>query len=200
VAFPHVIVFLRAPELGKVKTRLAATVGPAVALTIYERLLALTFAALRQVPEVTLRVTPDTAIPAVTRWRQPGWNLAPQGEGDLGTRLARAVADSGVSAARPVVVIGCDCPQLAVTDLVEAAWELEEKDVVLGPATDGGYWLIGLRRPAPELFRGISWGTDRVLTESLAAAATAGFSVGRLRELRDVDTEADWQAWLASVR
>ncbi len=200
---PRVIVFLRAPELGRVKTRLAATVGHGPALEIYRELLQLTLATLRAHPQVELRVTPDDAVGGLDTVLdsagppslQPGWRRLPQGAGDLGERLERAVQDAFAAEPTPVVVIGCDCPEGTKDDLVEAGRLLATRDVVFGPATDGGYWLIGLKRPVPELFRGISWGTSRVLDQSLDIAQRLGLNWGLLRELDDIDTEADWKAW-----
>lgn len=197
VPLPRVIVFLRAPELGKVKTRLAATVGLEQALAVHRQLMELTFTALRSVPEVALCVTPDSAASAPDWPLQPGWSVAAQGEGDLGVRLDRSVAAAFAVHSLPVVVIGCDCPDVTPADFAEAGRLLVQRDIVFGPATDGGYWLIGLRRSVPELFREIPWGSDQVLAASVTAAQKAGLSVGFLRELSDVDTEADWRAWLA---
>ena len=193
----RVIVFLRAPELGRVKSRLAATVGPTQALAIYRELLAITLTTLRAHPKVELRVTPDVAATGGEPLLQPGWRRTPQGDGNLGERLERAVQDAFAAAPTPVVLIGCDCPELTEDDLLEAGRLLATRDVVFGPATDGGYWLIGLKRPMPELFRGISWGTSRVLPQSLDSAQRLGLNWGLLRELDDIDTEADWQAWRA---
>jgi rSAM/selenodomain-associated transferase 1 len=197
VDLPRVIVFLRAPELGRVKSRLAATVGPAQALVIYRELLELTLTTMRSHPQVELRVTPDESIAGQEPLLQPGWRRTPQGAGDLGERLERAVQDAFAAKPTPVVVIGCDCPELTEDDLIDAGRLLATRDVVFGPATDGGYWLIGLKRPMPELFRGISWGTSRVLPQSLDSAQRLGLNWGLLRELDDIDTEADWQAWRA---
>ena len=192
---PRVIVFLRAPELGRVKTRLAATVGHGPALVIYRELLELTLATLRAHPQVEIRVTPDDAISGQDPLLQSGWRLNPQGDGNLGERLERAVQDAFAAKPTPVVVIGCDSPELTKDDLIEAGRLLATRDVVFGPANDGGYWLIGLKQPVPELFRGISWGTSRVLGQSLDIAQRLGLNWGLLRELDDIDTEADWKAW-----
>lgn len=194
---PSVIVFLRAPELGRVKSRLAATVGPAQALAIYRELLELTLTTLQAHPKVELRVTPDAAFTTGEPLLQPGWRRKPQGDGNLGERLERAVQAAFATEPTPVLLIGCDCPELTGDDLIEAGRLLATRDLVFGPATDGGYWLIGLKRPEPELFRGISWGTSRVLDQSLDIAQRLGLNWGLLRELDDIDTEADWQAWQA---
>lgn len=193
----RVIVFLRAPELGRVKSRLAATVGPTQALAIYRELLDLTLTTLRSHPKVELRLTPDAAATGGEPLLQPGWRRTPQGAGNLGERLERAVQDAFATEPTPVVLIGCDCPELTHDDLIEAGRLLATRDVVFGPATDGGYWLIGLKRPVSQLFRGIPWGTSQVLTQSLDNAQRLGIKWGLLRELNDIDTEADWQAWQA---
>jgi uncharacterized protein len=92
-----------------------------------------------------------------------------------------------------VVIIGSDCVELASKD-IRCAWrELKTHDVVVGPAMDGGYWLIGLRAPRPELFEGIHWSTDAVLGETLQRAKALGLRIQLLRILSDVDTAEDWQ-------
>ncbi|MBX3734760.1 MAG: TIGR04282 family arsenosugar biosynthesis glycosyltransferase [Verrucomicrobiae bacterium] len=188
-------VFLRAPRLGTVKTRLARDVGAAAALAAYQRLLARTLDAIASLPCVDLCGTPDDALPELEPWRRPGWTLSPQGPGNLGDRLHRAFARwLGAPHAR-WVVIGTDCPELTPGD-IQAAWQaLDQAEVVLGPATDGGYWLLGLKAPAPDLFREIPWGGPEVLQMTRDRAASLGRRVALLRELRDVDTAADWQAF-----
>ena len=94
-----------------------------------------------------------------------------------------------------MVVLGTDTPELTAADLEAAFAGLEDADVVLGPATDGGYWLIGLKRPFAELFTNIPWGGPGVLTATEAAGAAAGLRIRRLRWLSDIDTAADWEAW-----
>ena len=94
-----------------------------------------------------------------------------------------------------VVIIGSDCPEVTTGD-IRAAWrELRTHDVVLGPATDGGYWLIGLRQTRPELFAGIAWSSETVLAETLRRAKSAGLHIQLLRILADVDTAEDWEAY-----
>ena len=94
------------------------------------------------------------------------------------------------------MAIGSDCPDVTVAD-VEAAWEaLQSHDVVLGPARDGGYWLIGLKEPRPSLFDGIAWGTDAVFAQTFDRCRAAGLVVHQLRQLDDIDTEEDWRRFL----
>ena len=188
---PHVIVFLKAPRLGTVKTRLAATLGEEAALDAYVKMTHTVLAVLSGWSRVNLCYTPDEAEPEIHTWMQPGWNCMPQGGGDLGTRMHRAFT----KAKGPAVIVGTDCPSIRIDDIHEASKALEEKDLVLGPAKDGGYWLIGLNAPYPALFEGINWSTESVLSDTLARAKAAGLSCHLLRELADVDTEADWEKW-----
>ncbi len=192
----RLIVFLRAPQLGKVKTRLAAGIGPEAALAAYRHLVELTLRAVSSWPDVELRFTPDEAAGEMSGWSRSGWKWIPQGGGDLGERLDRAVTATLAHGGTRVVVIGTDCPFLKPDDLKAAFAALESVDLVLGPATDGGYWLIGLRRSCPAVFQEISWGSSQVRTETLQRAAEAGLSVRLLRALSDVDTPDDWTAFL----
>lgn len=189
----RLIVFLKAPRLGSVKTRLAATLSDAEALRIHELLVSKTLQAVAELNPVQLAFAPDDAGREVQRWLRAGWTLTPQGDGDLGERLARAFGSAFAEGARQVVVIGSDCPDLTVHDVRDARSALAGHDVVLGPAADGGYWLIGLRSPQPALFEGIAWSTDQVLGQTLGRAQSSGLSVSLLRLLRDVDTEPDWR-------
>ena len=192
----RLIIFLKAPRAGLVKTRLAAAMGPAGALQAYERLVETLLESLATLERVELRFTPDDAAGEVSRWLRDGGNARAQGPGDLGERLCRAFRDAFESGARRVVVIGSDCPELTPAD-VEAAWvALKTHDVVLGPAADGGYWLVGLRALHEPVFRGIHWSTSSVLAETLAICKQRGLSVHRLRQLSDVDTVEDWERFL----
>jgi uncharacterized protein len=192
---PRLILFVKAPRIGTVKTRLAATLGPAAACDAYRQLTETLLTGLIGLTPVEVRFSPDDGGAEIQGWVKPGWTSAPQGAGDLGERMGRAFADAFARGERRVVLIGSDCPEVTAGDIVEAWSRLEEADVVLGPATDGGYWLIGLRGPQPMLFDQMPWSTAAVLAETLRRAEVAGLTVSRLRTLTDVDTEADWNAW-----
>lgn len=192
----RVVVFLKAPRPGEVKTRLAADLDPPAAAAIYRVLVERTLAVVAGAWQVELRYAPDDAREEIAPWLRPGWRGAAQGGGDLGVRLERAVSDAMGGGVNRVVLVGTDCPELGTADIEEAWRDLELHDVVLGPATDGGYWLIGLRRRWPELFRDIPWSTDRVLATTRARAAGAGLRLALLRERADVDTLEDWRRWL----
>ena len=194
----RLVVFLKAPRPGLVKTRLAQTIGAEAASAAYRRLVERVLGQLSSLPSVELRFAPDEARSEILPWLQPGWHAAPQGRGDLGERLSRAFAEAFAAGAARVVVIGSDCPEVTAAD-VQAAWAaLAQHDLVLGPAMDGGYWLMGLRAPEPRLFAGLQWSTSRVRQETLERAEAAGLSHVLLRPLHDVDTEADWRRFLAA--
>jgi rSAM/selenodomain-associated transferase 1 len=202
------IVFLRAPILGHVKTRLAGAIGKNEALNAYRCLVTQLLQNLKSLPQIELRFTPDPARGELAQWALPGWTLVPQGDGNLGDRLARAFRHSfgehhikhTSKEANRVVIIGSDCPSISVSD-IESAWNcLLTKDIVLGPARDGGYWLIGLRELHTELFVNIPWSTDSVLETTLAGARKAGLKYHCLRTLADVDTVEDWEDFKRSIR
>lgn len=191
-------IMLKAPRLGLAKTRLAATVGNDKALEIYGELLDRLTGQLRELGPVELRFAPDDAGAEVERWLRPGWRTAPQGNGPLGERLERAFRERLGPACGRLAVIGADCPRVTAEDIREAWAALETHDAVLGPALDGGYWLIGLKDPCPALFQEIAWSTERVLEQTLRKAEQAGLRVRLLRKLGDIDTQRDWMDYLAS--
>jgi len=193
----RLLILLKAPIKGTVKTRLAAETGPAMALDIYRQLLDRVVAAASSLQAVELHYTPAAEAQLVSPWLKPGWSLHPQVDGNLGTRMHHAFSQAFQSGAQRVVMIGTDCPEVNLTDIRSAWAALARHELVLGPAMDGGYWLIGLNRPQPELFRAINWSTATVLTETLDRASQLGLSHHLLRTLSDVDTKADWEAYLA---
>lgn len=187
-----IIVFLRAPELGKVKTRLAATIGDARALMIYDRLL-----------EHTLRVVVDCAtdkqawyadaVPTQDRCAALGFEVDIQRGDDLGERMQHAFENAFGAGFGKVVIIGTDLPGISTSLLADAFVELDMHDAVLGPARDGGYYLLGLRSMEASLFRNKSWSSSSVAEETLADLHRAGKNVALLPKMIDVDTEADLQ-------
>ena len=181
-------VFARAPVRGRVKTRLARDIGADAALAAYRELLASTLSRLGGGGGFRMEIWVDGASPEVAAWRQRH-PVRVQPQGDLGARMAAAFAD-GVAA-----LVGSDIPTLTA-DYVDAALDaLASVDLVLGPTADGGYCLIAMNEPHPEVFHDIPWSTDAVLTATLGAAGH--LSVKLLDELWDVDGLADWQRWRA---
>lgn len=194
----HLLIFARYPELGRVKTRLAAGLGAERALTIYRQLLGHTETVVAPLPvERTLWLAASPPVGAAPLWPGTAQRLQPEVP-DLGQRMSHAFDAAFAVGARRVVIIGTDCPGLSTALLRAAYHALHTTDVVLGPATDGGYYLLGLRGPQPALFQGISWSTDTVRRDTLATAHRQGLSVRELPTLQDVDTAQDWQAWQAA--
>jgi len=180
----------RYPEPGRVKTRLARVLGAAAAAELYrafvldlaDRLVGLPY-------PVTWAIDPPAA-PFATL--VPGARCRAQGEGDLGARMARSFAVEFAAGPGPVAIIGADAPHLPADALTETAVALgREADVVLGPAEDGGYYLIGLARPTPALFTGIPWSTSAVLAATVASAEAAGLRTHLLPRSFDVDEPGD---------
>ena len=188
---PLIIVFLKAARPGSVKTRLAKSIGPEAACQAYMEMSRSVLETLRGFNRVQLRFTPDDAKSEIQSLLQPGWSSAPQGSGDLGERMKRAFQET----AGPAIFIGTDCTTTEPTDLDEARSALEIHPVVIGPARDGGYWLIGMCECYPDLFTGIHWSTDRVFSETMNRSKQAGLPVQTLRTLADIDTKADWEKW-----
>jgi hypothetical protein len=198
-----VIVFARVPVLGSVKTRLATAIGEAAALKAYRALGARTLDAVRRstASAVTVAHTPSDreSERAVRAWLGDGVSFEGQAQGDLGARMHAAIASCLARYAVParVVVVGTDCPWLTGSHLDLAFAALGSNDIVLGPATDGGYYLIGMCAAHGEVFSDIPWSSPHTLTATLERARDAKLTVQLLEPLRDVDDAADWDAWEA---
>ncbi|HEX8656857.1 MAG TPA: TIGR04282 family arsenosugar biosynthesis glycosyltransferase, partial [Hymenobacter sp.] len=159
----HLLIFARYPVLGQVKTRLAQGVGPEQALAVYRELLARTRAAADGLAAAkTLWLAGDPpAGPAFEDWL--GYARRPQPAGDLGGRMHQAFAAAFEAGATAAVIIGTDCPDLSTDHLNTAFQQLASHDVVVGPALDGGYYLLGLRALVPDFFINKPWSTAAVL-------------------------------------
>ena len=194
----QLVIFVKAPRPGSVKTRLARSIGASEACAAYRTLTERLLRNLEKIRDVELRFAPDDAAPEIQGWRRKGWKNRPQGAGDLGERMQRAFAEAFAEGARTVVLIGSDCPAITREDIHDAWARLKQHDLVVGPAVDGGYWLIGLRAPRTELFNGMPWSTENVLGETLRRARAMNLSVDLLRILADIDTKRDWLDFLAT--
>ncbi|NNL30463.1 MAG: DUF2064 domain-containing protein, partial [Gemmatimonadetes bacterium] len=187
-------VFAKAPVPGRVKTRLAADVGDLAAVEIYRTLGRMTVDALRggDYRLVVFGTPADSAsLTSIAHWLGPeDIEVHPQPDGDLGHRMARAV-EHALDDAQAVVIVGTDIPGIDEETVDEAFRLLRDHDVVVGPATDGGYYLVGLTRPRPELFAGIEWSTPRVLPQTLERIAARRLTVALLTAKSDVDTADD---------
>lgn len=190
-------VFARYPEPGRAKTRLIPALGPEGAAALHA-----------EMTRRTLRLADELASirgTLIEVWFTGGdlhqLQVAfgerfyrPQPDGDLGARMAGALA-AMLADSRSAIIIGTDCPGLNPAILADAFEALRDHDLVLGPATDGGYYLIGLRAPAPALFDPMPWGTSRVLTETQARAERLGLAVHLLTPLDDIDEPGDLAVW-----
>jgi hypothetical protein len=192
--FDILCVFARAPELGRVKTRLCPPLTADEALELHRALVDDTLEHLDRVrrpslSKVLLLTRPlqranDLAIPR-------GWRVGIQSQGDLGERLASLFYTSFRRGARSVVVLGSDSPTLPLQVVQDAYDALDRVDVVVGPASDGGYYLLGARVFVPDLFRGISWGTSEVLEQTRKVLQTTVTSHENLVPWYDVDRARD---------
>ena len=189
----RVVVMAKAPVAGRVKTRLIPTLGAEGAAGLARRLLDATLAQARAagLGEIELCCAPDTTHAAFVAQRERGSVvLSTQGEGDLGARMHHAFL-RGLAQAPQVIVIGTDVPALDAAYLQAADEALSGCDGVLGPAADGGYALIGLRRPAPRLFEQMPWSTGQVLAITRERIAECGLRHAELATLFDIDEPAD---------
>jgi rSAM/selenodomain-associated transferase 1 len=198
-----VIVFAKAPQAGYAKTRLIEALGAQGAARLAERMMNATLdhAIAAAIGPVQLCVAPDCTHPAFIAAARRGTAIVTeQGEGDLGDRMARAFARE-LAGPGHALLIGTDAPQLDAPYLRAAAAALDDTDAVFGPAADGGYALVGLRRPAPGLFAGMRWSHDQVMAHTRERLAALGMHHVELPLLHDVDEPADLVhvPWLQSL-
>lgn len=180
-------IMARQPELGQVKNRLARDIGFHKALEVYTQLYqdclgkALSFGG-----ERCLFLTGDKKSDFKDQWPL----VKKQADGDLGERMQSAITEC-MKMADQVVLIGTDCPELKPAHLEAARKALNNHDLVLGPAVDGGYYLIGMKQLHHALFKEMAWGTNTVLASTLNVARQLGLKVFLLQELRDLDNLED---------
>jgi uncharacterized protein len=184
-----VIVFQKAAVPGKVKTRLAQRVGDAQATKVYRYLVAHTHRQLEKIDaDIYIFFAGDIDD---QYYASPRYHIRQQCEGDLGLRMSTAFAEVFDIGYNQALIIGTDCYEMKSSILVDAFQALNGDDMVIGPAKDGGYYLLGLPKPIPELFNGIAWSTSTVFNHTLDIAATLGVSVHELPALNDVDRYED---------
>ncbi|MDP3428200.1 MAG: TIGR04282 family arsenosugar biosynthesis glycosyltransferase [Humidesulfovibrio sp.] len=204
----RIIVFLKFPEPGAVKTRLAAELGAGSGEEAAARLArhfaeaTLAAAASLGLP-VTVSFSPARRGPEFSAWLGSGYDYTPQKGANLGERMRHAFEDAFARGAERAVLVGTDAPDRPVEFLSEALARLDDHDVVLGPALDGGYHLIALRRYSftPEVFGseqsgGIDWSTPRVLAQTLTALRAAGRTAFILPPWRDIDDKSGLDDYL----
>jgi uncharacterized protein len=196
------IVFLKEPRPGAVKTRLAGEIGDVLAARLYRTLAEAEIAGTAPRGDTYSRLfffAPPDAGASLAQWF-PGETLVPQAHGDLGQRMRAAFAEAFARGARRVCIIGTDAPWVDRARVEDALQSLDDHDLVLGPAHDGGYYLLATDRPHPELFSGIAWSTPSVLAATAERAGALGLSVRLLSVLPDIDTAADLRAHWTRLR
>lgn len=195
----RLIIFTRYPEPGKTKTRLIPVLGPDGASALQRRMTERILGVVKQLAKsrsVSIEVRYEGGGEhLIQQWLGPNIIYSSQTEGDLGQRMAVAFNEAFQTGMDKVVLVGTDCPGLTIRHLQNAFDALNASQVVLGPARDGGYYLIGLRKTITQLFTGISWGTPQVLEQTTRIADELGLSVALVDTLDDVDRPEDIPAW-----
>lgn len=192
---PTIVLMVKAPRRGQVKTRLAAEIGDAAALAAYRWLGERTARSWPAGWPVEVHFSPaEPGAEAETRaWLGARTRYVAQLEADdLGERLVAAAEGALTRGAEAVLLIGADCPELDTEVLRAAATALDRHDAVLGPARDGGYYLLGVKRGERRLFEGVPWSTAAVAEATRARLRAVGWSWAELPELEDVDDAATW--------
>lgn len=187
------LIFIKNAELGKVKTRLASTVGDEKALKIYRSLLNHT----RHIAEETKAdrlLFYNNTINHADEWSETHFQKYLQEDGDLGVRIKKAFQTAFEQHSK-VVIIGSDCASLNVEIVEEAFMALNSSPFVIGPAMDGGYYLIGMNQLELSVFENIDWSTDQVFNQTIAAIKKLNKSCYLLPELSDIDYEEDWNEY-----
>ncbi|GAB3811022.1 TIGR04282 family arsenosugar biosynthesis glycosyltransferase [Pontibacter rugosus] len=184
------LLFVRNPELGKVKTRLAATLGQEKALEIYIKLLNHTRSITEQLPVHKLVYYTDN-VTLNDQWPDHVYEKRVQPAGDLGDKMQAAFAAGFEEGYTSIVIIGSDCWQLSQEVIEEAYKQLEQQEVVLGPALDGGYYLLGTKRLHPQLFQNKRWSTAHVFPDTIQDLKQLQLTYSLLPRLSDVDYAED---------
>jgi rSAM/selenodomain-associated transferase 1 len=191
----HLIIFTRYPEPGKTKTRLIPVLGDVGAANLQKQMTEQTILQVKELQKITsvsfeVRFTGGD-LEKMENWLGNDLGYQSQGEGDLGARIERSLVNAFNQKAEQVIIIGTDCPDLNSQILTTAFKKLKNFNLVLGPAIDGGYYLIGLQQPIGELFMNIPWGTAQVFANTVEIAQKLNLSIGYLQPLADIDCPED---------
>jgi len=191
ISRPAIITFVKNPILGTVKTRLAQGVGEEKALQIYLRLLDHTREQVLQV-DATRYIYFSQFIAESDDWPSSHFEKGLQPEGGLGQRMQQAFEEVLIKHDQ-VIIIGSDCAELTSEMIQDAFDQLNRTDVVVGPALDGGYYLLGMKTIHPELFQDIKWSTDQVFPTTIERIQAKGLTYATLPALSDIDYVEDWE-------
>ncbi|MBA2746183.1 MAG: TIGR04282 family arsenosugar biosynthesis glycosyltransferase [Flavisolibacter sp.] len=184
------LIFSKNPEAGKVKTRLAASIGDEAALSVYRQLLLHTVSITSYLP-VDKFVFYSNKMETEDVWENNHYFKQMQVGRDLGEKMEKAFASVFQQGYDKTAIIGTDCIELNASIIMNAFVYLDRHDVVIGPAKDGGYYLLAMKKLHPDLFKEISWSTNKVLEQTLAVCNCHNLSAYLLPELSDIDNEED---------
>jgi len=201
----RLVVFTRYPEPGRVKTRLIATLGERRAADLQRRMTERTLAiaaelTLKGLAAVEVHYDGGTAEKMAAVFGKEQTYIPQEPGAGLGDRLLAAFHRCFEEGADRVVIVGTDCPGLSASLMRRAFEELEQASLVLGPARDGGYYLIGLQDPAPPLFENMPWGTDGLFVRTVNRAREISLSTALLIPLDDVDRPEDLPVWESAIK
>ena len=186
--------FIKDPGKGRVKTRLASAIGDKMAVKLYRRfLLEMLFTLNRGTFLFYLCYSPENSLDNLKDWLGDHYLYMSQGGENLGEKMKNGFVEAFSMSFKRVVLIGSDIPDLPLEFIEEAFTSLREKDVVIGPSFDGGYYLIGFKDKtfSPRVFDGIHWSTESVFEKTLKVLTQEGLTVHTLQPLRDIDTVED---------
>lgn len=198
------IIYSRYPEAGKTKTRMIPALGAEGAAQLQKEMSEHTLNTARQLQqERNIKIEIHFAggnKGLMAEWLGEDLIYKPQVDGDLGERMLSSFQQAFSNHSQRVAIVGIDCPDLNLSILNNAFDSLNEKPLAIGVAEDGGYYLIGLNKVFPELFKNIDWGTDRVLEQTKAIAQRLNLDAEYLTTLSDVDRPEDLKIWLKYSR
>ena len=192
-----IIIFTKNPELGKAKTRIAATLGDEAALDIYKQLLDITRSVVSNVVSTTRLLFYSDQIITEDAWPNHFFQKHLQSTGDLGDRMEKAF-ETALRLADKALIIGSDCPYIT-KEIIDSAFDaLDTNDVVIGPTFDGGYYMIGMKSLHIPLFRDMIWSTEKVYDTTITRVSDLGLTFAQGPQLSDIDHAEDWDAYMNS--
>jgi len=196
-----VLFFVKWPEKGKVKTRLAREIGSEHAVNLYRCFILDLADKLKKLSQdVILCYSPQNANAMFRSWLGDQFAYFPQPDGDLGMRMKKSFDQAFENGYKQAVLIGSDCPDLPEEFLKQAFTELKHADAVIGPAVDGGYWLIGFQSRSfyPHVFEGVSWSMETVFAETMKKFSQKKINAAVLPKWMDIDTITSLFEWYES--
>lgn len=195
----RLIIFCRFPYPGKAKTRLIPGVGAAKAALIHKELAEFTLDTAKVIAEdldlsIEIAIVGNTLEP-MKEWLGDDLLYTTQVEGDLGLKMSNVITKAFQQNCKKVIIIGTDCPEITPSILEDAFSSLDNHELVIGPAYDGGYYLIGLNREIPKIFEQVSWGSEHVFKETMKQCSKDKINLHLLRKLHDIDRPEDLHLW-----